>query len=142
MTRASLALVAAIAGAVMLSTGSSDAAPLGLGKSALVQSESVDDHVILVRDGCGRGMRWSHRRQACVEDFRGGPPAVVVVPNCRPGWRWSNGRQACVPAGGGVDPAAAIIGGVIGGVISGATRPRGCGPGMRWSDRRGGCVPR
>ena len=146
MRRVSLALVAAVAGAFLLAAGSAEAAPLALGK-AIAQSEVLDGEVILVRDGCGRGLRWSHRRQMCVENFDRGPPAVVVVPNCRPGWRWSNGRQACVPAGGGgVDPAAAIIGGVIGtavGIAAGANnRPRGCGPGMRWSDRRGGCVPR
>jgi hypothetical protein len=141
MTRVSLALIVAIGGALLLGAGSSDAAPLALGKGAVVQSDVQDSDVILVRDGCGRGMRWSHRRQGCVEDFGGGPPpAVMVRPDCRPGWRWSNSRGTCVPAGGGVDPAAAIIGGVIGGAIQ-ATRPRGCGPGMRWSERRRGCVP-
>ena len=140
MMRTLQALVIAV-GAVFLLAGGADAAPLGLGTSTAVQSGAQEGDVILVRDGCGRGMRWSERRQACVESFGGPPPrAVVVVPNCRPGWRWSNSRQGCVPMGGGVDPAAAIIGGVIGGAIQ-ATRPRGCGPGMRWSDRRGGCVP-
>jgi len=139
MTRASLALLVAIAGAFLLSAGSADAAPLGLAGRTAIQSSAQDGDVILVRDGCGRGLRWSNRRQACVE-ADGPPPAVMVRPDCRPGWRWSNGQGACVPAGGGVDPAAAIIGGVIGGAIQ-ATRPRGCGPGMRWSDRRGGCVP-
>jgi hypothetical protein len=138
MMRTLQALIIAI-GAVFLLAGGADAAPLGLGTSAAVQSGALESDVTLIRDGCGRGMRWSERRQACVEDFGRGPP-IVVQPACRPGWRYSNSRGGCVPMGGGPDPAAAIIGGAIGGAI-GATRPRGCGPGMRWSDRRGGCVP-
>jgi hypothetical protein len=140
MTRVALALIVAIVGTFLLATGSADAAPLALGKGAIVQSDALESDVTLVRDGCGRGMRWSQRRQACVEDFGGGPPPVVVQPACRPGWRWSNSRGGCVPMGGGPDPAAAIVQGVINNAI-GAGRPRGCGPGMRWSDRRGGCVP-
>jgi hypothetical protein len=93
----------------MLLSGAANAAPLALAKSAITQADDSD--LTLVRDGCGRGMRYSNRRGGCVPQDRGG-----------------------------VDPAAAIIGGVIGGAIQ-ATRPRGCGRGMRWSDRRGGCVP-
>jgi hypothetical protein len=106
------ALIIAIGAVFLLAGGAADAAPLGLGTSVAVQSGAQEGDVILVRDGCGRGMRYSNRRGGCVPQDRGG----------------------------GVDPAAAIIGGVIGGAIQ-ATRPRGCGRGMRWSDRRGGCVP-
>ena len=33
---------------------------------------AVDNHVTLVRDGCGRGMRFSRSRGRCVESFDGG----------------------------------------------------------------------
>jgi hypothetical protein len=108
------ALIIAI-GAVFLLAGSADAAPLGLGTSAAVQSGVQEGDVLLVRDGCGRGMRWSNRRGHCVPMDGPGP---------------------------GPDPAAAIIGGVIGGAIQ-ATRPRGdgCPRGWRFSNSRGRCVP-
>src|SRR5436190_1617322 len=111
MTRASLALTVAISGSAVLLASAANAAPLALAKSAITQVDDSD--VTLVRDGCGRGMRYSNRRGGCVPIDGGGP---------------------------GPDPAAAIIGGVINQAI-GSGRPRGCGRGMRWSDRRGGCVP-
>lgn len=52
---------------VMSITGA-QAAPLLPGKGA-----DVTSHVLKVRDGCGRGMRFSERRGGCVEDFDGGP---------------------------------------------------------------------
>jgi hypothetical protein len=88
-----------------LFAGSANAMPLS--QSATVQSALQDSDVTLVRDGCGRGMRWSHRRQSCVP--QGGPGIVVAPPviiprvvapivrGCPPGWRWSNGRGRCVP---------------------------------------------
>jgi hypothetical protein len=136
---ASLGLMIALGGSFVSIEAS--AAPLA---SAAAQTVAPDSDVTLVRDGCGRGMRFSNRLQACVQD-RGPPPRVVVVPaGCPRGYRFSNSRQACVPMGGGVDPAAAIIGGVAAGILGAATAPRGrgCGPGLRWSDRRGACVPR
>jgi hypothetical protein len=111
MRRVSLALFVAMAGTVLLAAGSADAAPLALGKSAIAQSEALDGGVILVRDGCGRGMRYSNRRGGCVPQDRGG-----------------------------VDPAAAIIGGVIGGVLA-PRRGDGCPRGWRFSNSRGRCVP-
>ena len=100
----------AIGGALALLGGGANAAPVTFAKGAIVQTQGSD--LTLVRDGCGRGMRFS------------------------------NSRQACVPQGGGgrvyVDPGAAIVQGIIGGAIE-ATRP-GCPRGTRWSNRRGACV--
>ena len=126
------ALVLAV-GVFALLAGPADAAPLTFSKSAISQSDETV--LTLVRDGCGRGMRFSNRLQACVEAFGGGPR--FVEPGCPRGMRFSNSRQACVPAGGGVDPGTAIIQGIIGGVVG---APRGCGPGMRWSNSRQACV--
>jgi hypothetical protein len=71
--------------------------------AATQQQASADDNLVLVRDGCGRGMRYSHRRQRCVVDGGGGPPPVVIVPGgvvrdggCARGWRWSHRRGRCV----------------------------------------------
>lgn len=58
----------ALVGAVASSLTVAQAAPLLLGKGATATS-----HVLLVRDGCGQGMRYSGRRGGCVEDFDGGP---------------------------------------------------------------------
>jgi hypothetical protein len=70
----------------------------------------------LVRDGCGRGMRFSERRGRCVPDEDRGEVAV-----CPRGFRWSDGRQRCVPE----------------------VRVREeCPPGFRFSESRQSCVPR
>jgi len=141
VTRASLALIIAIGAAFLLHAGRADAAPLGLAKSAIVQSGAQDSDLTLVRDGCGRGMRFSNSRQRCVEDFNGGG-GRYVEPGCPRGMRFSNSRQACVPLGGGVDPGVAIIQGIIGGAVnSGRGRGDGCGPGFRFSNSRQRCVP-
>src|SRR5262245_13104113 len=113
----SLAFALAISTMALLPSGSAGALPL-----APAASSGVEPEVLLVRDGCGRGMRWSNRMQACVQDFGPGPryyddspdtyvrpvnpPRVVVVPprmvvpprvvTCPPGQRWSNGRGTCV----------------------------------------------
>jgi hypothetical protein len=86
-------------------------------------------------------MRFSNRRQACVEDFDRDPPPRVVAPGCPRGTRFSNSRQACVPMGGGVDPGVAIIQGIIGGAVNSGRRGDGCGRGMRFSNSRQRCVP-
>jgi hypothetical protein len=105
-----LALLVA-AGGTFLLAGGAGAAPLALGKSAAVQSSADAGDVILVRDGCGRGLRWSNSRQRCVVADVGGPPGVVVAPGvvvtspvvvprgrvCGYGLRWSNGLGRCVP---------------------------------------------
>ena len=68
-----------------------------------------------VRDGCGRGMRFSERRQRCV------PDEDREVGVCPRGFRWSDGRQRCVPE---------------------VRVQEGCPPGFRFSDSRQACVPR
>ncbi len=124
------------------------AAPLAPGKGHVAQT-----HVLQVRDGCGPGMRYSERRDACVEDFdrgpRGyddrGPPPVYdrrpppppeyyrgdarPMPDCGRGMRFSNSRQACVPIEGRVDnrgdadvAAGALVGGAVGAIIGSAIR--------------------
>lgn len=101
--------------------------------------------VVQVRDGCGPGMRFSERRQACVEDFDRGPPPppppryyeergprYVAPPppprryvDCGPGKRFSERMQGCVwidgPRRSDDDAAAgAIAGGLIGAAIGAA----------------------
>jgi hypothetical protein len=69
---------------------------------------------MLVRDGCGRGLRWSERRQRCVPD----EDRVRVCPR---GFRWSERRERCVPEARVLDD---------------------CPPGFRFSESRQRCVPR
>ncbi|ABD06692.1 hypothetical protein RPB_1984 [Rhodopseudomonas palustris HaA2] len=95
--------------------------------------------VVQVRDGCGPGMRFSERRQACVEDFDRAPPPryyeerrYVPPPppprryvDCGPGKRFSERRQACVWIDGARQSddgaaAAAIAGGLLGAAIGAA----------------------
>jgi hypothetical protein len=111
MTGASLALIIAIGGSAVLLSGAANAAPLALGKSAITQADDSD--VTLVRDGCGRGMRYSHRRGGCVpsDGPRGDDPGRVIGgiinraidpgprrgDGCGRGWRYSNSRGRCVP---------------------------------------------
>lgn len=130
---ASLALAVTIVASSLLSASDAKASQLGLAAHAVI--EAGDANVTLVRDGCGRGMRFSNRLQACVED---GPR--YVAPGCPAGTRFSERRQACVAIGQ-PDPGAAIVNGIINGVIQ-STAPRGCPPGYRWSNGRGACVPR
>ena len=90
---------------------------------APVDGAALAPSLVLVRDGCGRGMRFSNRLQACVEDFDDGyrqvlppryygedgpppryyrddvyrrPPPAPILPTCPPGQRFSYSRQACV----------------------------------------------
>lgn len=132
---AMLALMFAIAGSFALPAGDASAAPLAFAKGVISQAQDSD--LVLIRDGCGRGMRFSNRRQTCVEDFNSGPR--FVEPGCPRGMRFSNSRGHCVPMGG-VDPGAAIVNGVINGLIGGGGHPN-CGPGFRFSNSRGRCVP-
>ena len=81
---------------------------------APAQNGFTADDTMLVRDGCGRGMRFSERRGRCVPDddrdarvcprgFRWSErrdrcvPDEVVREACPPGFRFSESRQACVP---------------------------------------------
>lgn len=81
-------------------------APAGAGAMPLNTAISGETELTLVRDGCGRGMRFSNRLQSCVPQDGYGP-----------------GPGYYEPAPAYVDPgaaaAAAIIGGVAGAVIGG-----------------------
>jgi hypothetical protein len=153
---ASAALMIAI-GAAVLFAGQAQALPLAHANAVAIAQNAQDSDVILVRDGCGRGMRFSNSRGGCVQDFNGGPRVVVVPRGCGPGFRFSNSRQACVPVGRGphVDEGAAAVAigvGVLNALVGGNNQPRnnlhnnggrrsGCGPGFRFSNSRGHCVP-
>lgn len=132
---ATLALLAAIGSLFVLPAGDASAAPPAFANSAIAQATHSD--LTLVRDGCGRGMRFSNRRQTCVEDFGGGGPRVVE-PGCPRGMRFSNSRGHCVEmgGGGGGDPGAAIMNGIVNGLIG-----NGCQQGWRFSNSRQRCVP-
>jgi hypothetical protein len=79
-----------------------------------VQGFTADD-TVLVRDGCGRGMRFSERRGRCV------PDEDREARVCPRGFRWSERRERCVPDE----------------VVREA-----CPPGFRFSESRQTCVPR
>ena len=80
-----------------------------------VQHGFGSNDLTLVRDGCGRGFRFSERRQRCV------PDEDREVGVCPRGFRWSDGRQRCVPE---------------------VRVQEGCPPGYRFSESRQACVPR
>jgi hypothetical protein len=117
----SLAFAVAVGFAALLSSAGAGAVPVGPA-SAPVAAAAAEADVLLVRDGCGRGYRYSSRRGGCVPDFDRGPPPPpryyapappppryyapapaivlpvprVVIPACPPGQRYSNSRRACV----------------------------------------------
>jgi len=130
---ASTLLALAFSASGLMFASGANAGPLTAAKGAVSQAAQQDSDVRLVRDGCGRGMRFSNRFQTCVEEGGGGPR--FVEPGCPPGTRFSERRQTCVEMGG-VDPGAAIVNGIINGVVGGG----GCPPGTRWSNGRGRCV--
>jgi len=89
-----------IAAGVMsvLLVGSADSMPV----TQCITTITQDSDVTLVRDGCGRGMRYSERRGRCVEQRDADPirPFIreLVRPiGCSPGYRWSERRERCVP---------------------------------------------
>ena len=104
----SLTFFAAIGSMALVSSGGAGALPVASAESVA----AIESNMLLVRDGCGRGMRFSNRLQACVADFdrgpppplyyygerdyRRGPPPRVIIPACPPGQRFSNSRQSCV----------------------------------------------
>ena len=100
-----LAYAIAIGSMALLTSSNVGALP----RASVESATGVETNLLLVRDGCGPGMRYSYRRDACVEDFdrgppppryyndyRAPPPRVFVPPPCPPGQRYSNYRQACV----------------------------------------------
>jgi hypothetical protein len=89
-----LALAATTIGLFGLAAPAANASPLAVSKSPAVESLTV-----MVRDGCGRGMRFSHSRDTCVEQFddrRRFREERVFRNECRRGQRFSNRRQRCV----------------------------------------------
>ena len=76
---ASLGLLVAAGAAALVPVGTAQAMPM-----AAIQVPAAETEPLLVRDGCGRGMRFSNSRQRCVPDgdggfrgdgdFRRGPP--------------------------------------------------------------------
>lgn len=117
-----------LVGAAAMSLASdAQAGPLPLGKGATIAS-----HVVQVRDGCGPGMRYSDRRDACVEDFDGGPrgyddrgPPPPPMYDRRPPPPEYDRRPPPPPAYYRSEP-----------------RPMpDCGRGMRFSNSRQACVP-
>lgn len=94
----SVVFAAAVSAVALMSSGPAGALPL-----APVESSAVESNLLLVRDGCGPGMRYSHRMQACVRDFGPPPPYGYRPPPpppprpiCPPGMRFSYRAQACV----------------------------------------------
>jgi hypothetical protein len=103
----STALAIAIGATALLTCGNAGAFPLAPVESAA----AVDSSLLMVRDGCGRGFRYSRRAGGCVPDrpvyvrpappppvyIRPAPPPPVYVrPACPPGQRWSNRFRSCV----------------------------------------------
>jgi len=93
-----LALTLAMGAMTVLSIADAGALPLTQSKQTI---ENAD--LTAVRDGCGRGMRYSRRAGGCVAD---GPviiaprvvAPIIVAPRrgCPWGTRWSNRFQQCV----------------------------------------------
>ena len=80
--------------------GGAGALPLAQDKAGIASQDSV----LLVREGCGRGMQWSERRRQCVPDsanaqirdmMRGGE-VRGGRDRCGRGMRWSERRGYCV----------------------------------------------
>jgi hypothetical protein len=79
-----------------------NALPLAQGKIAIEQSSDVT----VVRDGCGRGMRYSRSRGRCVLERDADPVRPIVrellrpgrdaMPGCGRGFRWSERARRCV----------------------------------------------
>ena len=110
----STAFAIAIGAMALLPFGNAGAFPLAPVESAA----AVDSSLLLVRDGCGRGFRYSYRAGGCVRDYappppvyvrpappayvappvyvRPAPPPPVYRPACPPGQRWSNRMGGCV----------------------------------------------
>ena len=102
------------------------------------KDNAAETHVLQVRDGCGRGMRFSERRGGCVEDFDGGPrgyyedrgpPPPPPMYDRRPPPPEYDRRPPPPPEysrrpdrGDGDVAAGALIGGVVGAMIGSSIR--------------------
>ena len=82
-------LTVAIGAMVALFGVTANAAPISPSKQ--ITSES---NVLLVRDGCGRGMRFSHGRNRCVEQFES--RRRMRRDDCRRGQHFSHRLERCV----------------------------------------------
>ncbi len=94
-----IAFTVALAAATALIPAGASALPLAQGKASV----AAEDTVLLVREGCGRGMQWSERRRQCVPDSARAQVRDLMrrdeprrVERCGRGFRWSEGRSRCV----------------------------------------------
>ena len=88
---------AAVASAVgALVAFEAQALPLAAAKTMTIESD-----VTLVRDGCGRGYRFSNRRQACVPEFDDRGSYRRAVPQDDPGAEAAVGIINAIVGGGG-----------------------------------------
>ena len=88
-----LAFTLAMGALSALHVADAGALPLAQAKKTIVHSDTV-----LVRDGCGPGMRFSHRLRRCVVAGQAGPiiREVVRPGRCGLGFHWSVRRGHCV----------------------------------------------
>jgi hypothetical protein len=90
-----LAITAAIGAMAALMPAGAGALPLAQDKAGIATSDTV----LLVREGCGRGMQWSERRRRCVPDSTRSQIRDLVGggrDRCGRGMRWSDRRDRCV----------------------------------------------
>jgi hypothetical protein len=96
-----LTLAVALSAMTALYAGGASALPAAPATTQAATQAAQND-VTLVRDGCGRGQRFSNRRNRCVErdddrGFRGRDRDFRRDRDgCRRGWRFSNRRNRCV----------------------------------------------
>lgn len=90
-----IALTAALGALAALMPAGAGALPLAQDKAGIAASDTV----LLVREGCGRGMQWSERRRRCVPDSAGAQVRDMVrgvTDRCGPGRHYSERRGRCV----------------------------------------------
>ncbi len=92
-------LTVAIAAMSALFALDASALPLAAAK----QQAAVESQLTLVRDGCGRGMRFSNHREDCVVDIHSRSRREIrsrhhfASDECPRGWRFSNRRAKMRP---------------------------------------------
>ena len=89
-----IAFTVALGAAAALLPAGAGAMPLAQDKAGVADSDTV----LLVREGCGRGMQWSERRRRCVPDSMRAQirDAVKDTRRCGPGFHYSERRGRCV----------------------------------------------